>query len=82
MDQQEGMYSNKEPLFKGYDYALWKIRMKIYLFPFGFDVWKYVIDAYTSLATPPTDTIGKIICNENSREVNAILGGLTNYIFL
>jgi len=38
MDQEEGMSSNKAPLFKGDDYALWKIRMKIYLMALGFDV--------------------------------------------
>jgi hypothetical protein len=82
MDQQEGMSSNKAPLFKGDDYALWKIRMKSYMLALGFDVWKSVVDGYTAPATPPTDTAGKKICNDNSRAVNAILGGLTNPIFV
>jgi hypothetical protein len=56
MDHQEGMYSNKTPLFKGYDYALWKIRMKSYLLALGFDVWKSVENGYTTPATPPIDT--------------------------
>jgi hypothetical protein len=82
MDHQEGMYSNKAPLFKGYDYALWKIRMKIYLMALGFDVWKSVENGYTTPTTPPTDIAGKKICNDNSRAVNAILGELTNPIFV
>jgi hypothetical protein len=82
MDQQEGMSSNKAPLFNGGGYALWKIRMKSYMLALGFDVWKSVVDGYTAPATPPTDTAGKKICNDNSRAVNAILGGLTNPIFV
>jgi hypothetical protein len=80
MDQQEGMSSNKAPLFNGGGYALWKIRMKSYMLALGFDVWKSVVDGYTAPTTPPTDTAGKNICNDNSRVVNAILGGLTNSI--
>jgi len=82
MDQQEGMSSNKAPLFKGDDYSLWNIRMKNYLLSLVFYVWQYVENCYPAPATPPTDTIGKNICNDNSRAVNAILGGLTNPIFL
>jgi hypothetical protein len=82
MDRQEGMSSTKEPLFKGDDYAIWKIRMKSYLMALGFDVWKSVENEYTEPTTPPTDTTRKNICNDNSREVNAILGGLKNPIFV
>jgi hypothetical protein len=32
--------------------------------------------------TPPTDTTAKKLCNENSRVVNDILGGLENPIFV
>jgi hypothetical protein len=45
-----------------------------------FDIWKSVVDGYTAPTTPPTDVAGKKICNDNSREVNAILGGLKNSI--
>ena len=67
------MSSNKAPLFKRGDYALWKIRMKIYLLALGFDVWKYVVDGYTAPTTPPTYIAGKKICNDNSRAANVIL---------
>jgi hypothetical protein len=82
MDQQEGMSSNKEPLFNEGGYALWKIRMKIYLLALGFDVWKSIVDGYTAPSTPPIYTATKNICNDKSREFNAILGGLTNPIFV
>jgi hypothetical protein len=82
MDQKEGMSSNKELLFKGDYYALWKIRIKIYLMALGFDVWKSIENGYTTLATPPTDSAGNNICNDKSRAFNTILGGLTNPIFV
>jgi len=46
----------------------------------GFDIWKFVVDGYTAPTTPPKDVAEKKICNDNSRAVNAILGGLTNSI--
>jgi hypothetical protein len=46
----------------------------------GFDVWQSVVDGYTAPATPPTDTAEKNICNDYSREFNAITGGSKNYI--
>jgi hypothetical protein len=80
MDRQEGMSNNKSPLFNGGGYALWKIRKKNFLLALGFDIWKFVVDGYTAPTTPPKDVAEKKICNDNSRAVNAILGGLTNSI--
>jgi hypothetical protein len=82
MDQQEGLSSNKEPLFNEGGYSLWKIRMKRYMLALGFDVWKSVVDGYTVRATLRTDIAGKNICNDNSRAINVILGGLKIYIFV
>jgi hypothetical protein len=76
MDQQEEMSSNKELLFKGNDYAFWSIRMKSYLMALGCDVWLSLINGYTAPSTAPSDVDAKKICNDNSRVVNAILGGL------
>jgi len=41
----------------------------------GFYVWQSVENGYTTPATPPIDTVGKKIYNDNSRAVNVILGG-------
>ena len=82
MDQQEGMSSNKEPLFKGNDYAFWSIRMKSYLMALGCDFWKSVENGYTAPSSPPIDTATKNLCNDNLRVVNAILGGLANLVFV
>jgi hypothetical protein len=80
MDQQGEMSNNKAPLFNGGGYALWKIRMKKFLLSLDFDVWKSVEYGYIAPTTPPKDVVGNKICNKNSREVNAILGGLKNSI--
>jgi hypothetical protein len=82
MDQQEGMSSNRAPLFKGNDYAFWSIRMKSYLMALGCDVWLSVVNGYTAPTTAPSDVAAKKLCNDNSRVVNAILGGLANPIFV
>jgi len=50
------------------------------MFDLGFVFWKPIVDGYTTLATPPIDTAGNNICNDNSREFNAILEVLTNSI--
>ena len=80
MDQQEGMSNNKSPFFNGGGYDLWEIRVKNLLLALGFDIWKSVVDGYIAPTTPPTNTAGKKSCNDNSRAVNSILGGLTNSI--
>jgi hypothetical protein len=48
----------------------------------GCDVQKYVENGYTTPSTPPTNIVTKNLCNDNSRVVNAILGGLANPIFV
>jgi hypothetical protein len=80
MDQQEGLSNNKAPLFNGEGYGLWKIRMKKILLALGFDIWQSVVDGYIAPTTPPKDSGGKKIRNDNSRAVNGILAGLTNSI--
>ena len=80
MDQQEGMSNKKAPLFNGGGYAMWKIRMKNLLLAIGFDIWQSIVHGYTTPTIPPKDVAGKKICNDNSREVNGILVGLTNSI--
>jgi hypothetical protein len=56
--------------------------MKIYLMALGCDVWKSVENGYTAPSTPPIDIATKKLCNDNSRVVNVILGGLANPIFV
>jgi hypothetical protein len=74
------MPNNKSRLLNGGVYALWKLRMKNFLLDLGFDILQSVVYGYTAPTTPPKDIAGKKNCNDNSRAVNGILGGLTNSI--
>jgi hypothetical protein len=47
------------PVFDGQNYTFWNKRMKTFLQAQGFDVWKSVVDGYTTPTTPPTDRDGK-----------------------
>ena len=46
------------------------------------DVWLSVENGDTTPNTAPSDTAAKKLRNDNSRDVNAILGGLANPIFV
>jgi hypothetical protein len=76
------MSSNKTPLFKGDNYTFWSIRMKCYLMELGRDFWISMINGYDVPENAPSDTTTNKLCNDNSRDVNAILGGLTNTVFV
>jgi hypothetical protein len=82
MDQQEGMSSNKAPLFKGNDYTFWSIRLRSYIMDLGFDVWLSVVNGYKEPSTAPSNVVVKKICNDNSRVVNANMGGFEKSIFV
>jgi hypothetical protein len=82
MDHQQGMPSKITPLFKGYDYDVWRIRMKSHLMALGFYIWKYVEDGYTTPYSPPTNVVAKKLCNDNSRAINSILSGLSINVFV
>ena len=47
----------------------------------GFDIWGAVKNGYTIPATPPMDTIGKNLSDNNSKAMNAILCGLVDAKF-
>lgn len=39
MENQEGGFDNREPMFNGTIYVFWKVRMKTYIHSLGADVW-------------------------------------------
>ena len=82
MDQQQGMSSKITPLVKGDDYAFWRIRMKSHLMALGFDILQSVEDGYTAPSSPPTDVAANNLFNDNSRDVTAILSGLSINVFV
>jgi hypothetical protein len=59
------------PQFNGQNYAFWSRRMKTYMLAHGFDVWKVVVDGYTTPTTTPTDKERKKI-SERIRRIKII----------
>ena len=56
--------------------------MRVFLQDQGAKVWKVVVSKYIVLANPPTNNQGKKSYEDNSKEMNAILSGLTKTIFV
>jgi hypothetical protein len=76
MASQERFSTNKAPLFDETNYALWRIRMRTYLMALGFDVWKSVVNGYTTPTNPPIDVARKKPSENNAKSMDAILCGL------
>ena len=66
------IFQNKTPIFDGMNYAYWSIKMETYLTAIGFDIWQSVVDGYTPPQNPPTDTVGKRKCENNTKAKHAI----------
>jgi hypothetical protein len=74
-------YKNGIPHFDGQNYAFWSIRMKTYIQARGFEISQSIVDGYTVPAVPPTnDKTGKLGQN-NSKDTNALLNGLSEIVF-
>jgi hypothetical protein len=67
--------------FNGHNYTFWNKRMKTFLHAQGFDVWKSIVDLYTTPATPPIDRDGKKLKENNSKDKGIILSSLVDSIF-
>ena len=82
MDQQEGLATNKPPLFTGDNYAYWSVRIKWHLMSFGHKVWRSVEREYKvpDDLSIDRDELGQY--EANAKSLNAILSGLTNSVFV
>ena len=81
MDQQEGLATNRPPLFTGENYAYWSVRMKCHLMSLGWKVCEATEKEYKIDDQAPTDSVELSQYEGNSKTLNAILSGLTNSIF-
>ena len=84
MDRKGKQTKTGTPLLDGLNYTFWSVRMKVYLQAQGVDVWIMILNTYDIPANPPTDGRGIERKNyeENSKEMNAILSGLTETVFV
>jgi len=82
MSNQEGVYSNKPPLFNGTIFMLWRVKIRSYSQALSVNVWEIFEGGYQYLASIPTKDVGNKWYGNNAKVVNAILGGLGEYEFL
>jgi hypothetical protein len=82
MDRQGKQTKIGTPLFDGLNYAFWSIRMKVYVQAQGADVWKMIVNTYDIPTNPPADGRDVKLYEENLKEMNAILSGLTEIVFV
>jgi hypothetical protein len=71
-------YKNRIPQFDGHKYVFWSIRMKTYIQKHGFQVWKSIVDGYTRPTIPPTNDKAVKLDENNSKDKNALLNGLSD----
>ena len=82
MDKQGKKNKTGTHLFDGLNYEFWNVRMRVYLQAQGADVWKIVANKYDVPVNTPTYAHGKKLYEDNSKEMNAILSGLTETVFV
>ena len=81
MDQQEGLATNKPPLFTRENYAYQSLRMKWHLMSLGWKVWVETEKEYKIDDQAPTDSMELGKYEGNAKALNAILSGLKKSVF-
>ena len=55
--------------------------MNIYIQTQGFEIWQSIVDGYTTPTVPPTNDKAVKLGQNNSKDTNALLNGLSEMIF-
>ena len=79
--ESTNLYKNGIPQFDGQKYAFWRIRKKTYIQAQGFQVWRSIADGYTAPTVPPTNDKAVKLSENNSKDINALLNGLSDTVF-
>ena len=82
MNNHEGMWSIRPPIFNGSNLVYWKIRTRAYLQLLGDDVWEIVEGGYQFLAVIAIDSAGKKLYKTNAKVVNMLLRSLSKLEFV
>jgi hypothetical protein len=75
--ERSNLYKNGIPQFDGHKYAFWSIRMKTYIQAQGFEIWKSIVDGYTTLTVPLTNDKAVNLSQNNSKSTNSLMNGLS-----
>ena len=81
MDQQQGLATNRPPLFTKENYAYWSVRKRCHMMSLGWKVWVAIEKEHNIGNLYPTDTLELGEYEGNAKSLNAILSGLTNTVF-
>jgi hypothetical protein len=79
--ESTNLYKNGIPQFDGQKYVFWSTRMKTYIQEHGFQVWKSIVDGYTTPKVPRTNDKVVKLGENNSKAKNTLLNGLIDAVF-
>jgi len=74
--------SIRPPIFYGSNFVYWKVRIIAYLQSLGTEVWDIVETGYTFPSETPTDAAGRKQYETNEKDVNTLLGILSQSEFV
>ena len=81
MDQQEGLTTNRPPLFTGENYDYQSVRMKCHMMSLGQKVWNAIEKEYKIDDQAPTISVELGEYEGNSKSLNEIMSGFKNFVF-
>jgi len=77
MRNYEREASIRPPIFDGTNFVYWKVRVTAYPQSFGTKVWDIIDTGYTFPSATPTDPAEKKKYETNAKDVNTLLGYLS-----
>jgi hypothetical protein len=81
MTSQDGISTNRPPLFDGTNFSFWKIRMRTHLMSLGANVWDFIETGYVKPIVLASK-YDKMEFSFNAKEMNAIISGLVEVEFV
>eukprot|EP00253_Pinus_taeda_P007009 PITA_07009 len=82
MRNYEREASIRPPIFDGTNFVYWKVRVTAYLQYFGTEVWDIIDIGYAFPSATPTDPDEKKMFETNAKDVNTLLGCLSQSEFV
>eukprot|EP00253_Pinus_taeda_P008638 PITA_08638 len=82
MSNYEREASIRPPIFDGTNFNYWKVRVTAYLQSLGTNVWDIIETGYNFPSTTPTDAAEKKKYETNVKDVNTLLGCLSQTEFV
>eukprot|EP00253_Pinus_taeda_P005677 PITA_05677 len=82
MSNYEREASIRPPIFDGTNFVYWKVRVTAYLQSLGTEVWDIIETGYTFPSATPIDPAEKKKYETNAKEVNTLLGCLSQSEFV